>query len=222
MHLAGPRDHPEGLSTTFVLLASGRRSGARGEISIDGRGLADPRSFDRGVRRPLRRRPVHGDGARQPLPLHRGARLRPAADGRVLADPARLLRLRGDPHRAAGARLSHAGDEQQHRAVHRHDDRVGPQHDQRVRPRAPRAGRRDRRQRSLPDRDSRQRHAVLPTGLRRRAALRLRQPQGAPTRHGRLVPGGFSLTSTTSTRPGWCCRRARFTAAASRCARPGA
>ncbi len=137
---------------------------------------------------PLRRRPVHGDRPRQPLPLHRRARLRPAADGRVLADPARLLRLRGDPHRTAGARLRHARDEQQHRAVHRHDDRFGPQHDQRVRSRAAGAGRRDRRQRSLPDRDSRQRPSVLQTRLRRRPARRVRQPQGPPTRHGRRCP----------------------------------
>ena len=67
------------------------------------------------------------------------------------------------------ARLPDAGDERQHRPVHRDDDRLGPQHRRGVRPRAPRAGRRDRRQRPLPQRHARQRPAVLPPGVPWRA-----------------------------------------------------
>ena len=66
---------------------------------------------DAGVRRPLRLRSLHRHGARQPLPLPRRAHVQPAAHDRVLADPARLLRLRRHHHGPAAARLPDAGDE---------------------------------------------------------------------------------------------------------------
>ena len=99
----------------------------------------------------------------------------------------------GPPH----ADYPTPGGEQQHHPLHRHDGRLGAQHDRGVRPRAARAGRRDRRQRPLPDRHARQRHPLLAAGLPRRArssasstSRRTSSTWAAP------CPGGFSATKT--------------------------
>ena len=151
----------------------------------------------RRVRRALRLRPVHSHGADEPLRLHRRAHVRAPADGRVLADPARLLRLRRDLDRARPRGLGHPGDEQQHHALHRHDGRLGAERDRGVRCRAARAGRRHRRERPVPDRHPRQRRPLQQAGVHERRARRVRQPESAPARHGRRVPGGFSVAKRT-------------------------
>jgi len=59
------------------------------------------------------------------------------ADLLVAAGVARVVAALGDPdprtNGAGFARLRDAGDEQQHRPVHRNHDRLGPQHDRGVR-----------------------------------------------------------------------------------------
>ena len=126
-----PRDHPRGpLDDVRLPAADGRdrplrRDRDRAGAAREHRRASRPRR--RRVRRALRLRPLHRDGAQQPLRLRRRAHVRAAADGRVLADPARLLRLRRHAHRAGPRGLGHPGDEQQHHALHRHDGRLGPE-----------------------------------------------------------------------------------------------
>ena len=86
-----------------------------------------------------------------------------------------------------------------------------------------RAGRRHRRQRPLPDRHPRQRHAVHAPGLPRRRARRLRQPQGPPARHGRRGPRRVQRArSAPSTRTASSSRRAPLYNAGEPVRRPGA
>ena len=116
----GPGDHPRG--------AVDHRSSCPGQVAEVGRfGEIVDRAArrmirdldDDAVRRALRLRPLHRHRAGQPLRLRRRAHVQPAADGGLLADPARLLRLRRHDRRPAGVGLRDAGDEQQHRALHR-------------------------------------------------------------------------------------------------------
>ena len=122
----------------------------------------------------------------QPLRLRRRAHVQPDPHDGVLADPARLLRLRRHGDRSAEQRLPHAGGVELDHPVHGHDDGVGPDHDRGVRRRPPRARRRDHRQRPVPDGHARQRPAVHPAGLRRLGDRRVRDAEGPPPGHGRL------------------------------------
>ena len=103
--VAGPAIIREDLSTTFVCPEqTGRGRPLRRDRDRAGRRMTVPSRAARSRRRrvlcALRLRPLHRHRARQPLRLHRRAHVRPAADGCVLADPARLLRLRRDADRA--------------------------------------------------------------------------------------------------------------------------
>ena len=110
----GPAIIREALSTTLVCpgqtaeVGPLRRARHRGGMSATETTQpgSDSRPRRRGARGPLRLRPLHGHRAREPLSVHRRAHVRPAPHGRVLAHPARLLRLRGHAHGPAGDRLS--------------------------------------------------------------------------------------------------------------------
>ena len=137
----GPGGHPREPSTTFVaagqLATVGRPGRARhrtGEATMTHR-IRDLERPPR-VPRPLRLRPLHRDRPLQPAPLHRRAHVRDLLTDRVLADPARLVRLRRDRLGPAGERATRLRRSQQPHPVHRDDDRRGPQHRRGVRARA--------------------------------------------------------------------------------------
>ena len=70
-------------------------------------------------------------------------------------------------------------------------------------------------QRPVPDGHARQRHPLLAAGLPRGRDRRLRQPEGAPPRHGRRpCPAASAPRRRTSTRTASCSRRGRSTARA--------
>ena len=138
--------------------------------------------------------------------------MRAAPDGGVLADPARLLRLRRHAHRTRARGLGDAGDEQQHHALHRHDGRFGAQRDRGVRRRPARARRHHRRQRPVPDRDARQRHPLLQADLpRRRSSSRSSTSRRTSSTWADRFPVGSASRSGPSTRTGSCSRRGRST-----------
>ena len=125
----GPAIIREGLSTTFVCPGQIADVGALGELVDPTRGIV--MALARTTRTSIRELDERGFAAAFRCDRFTATVLAnrfgyivehmcsQAADDRLLADPARLLRLRRHDHRAAERRLPDARGEQQHRALHR-------------------------------------------------------------------------------------------------------
>ena len=100
-----PRSCAPGRSARSARSASSSSVASRRRTDHD----PHPRPRRAGLRGALRLRSLHRDRPVEPLRLRRRAHVQPAPHDGVLADPARLLRLRRHGHRSAEQRLPHAG-----------------------------------------------------------------------------------------------------------------
>ena len=157
-----PRDHPRGpLDDVRLPAADGRDRPLRRDR--DRAGEREPRASRprrRRVRRALRVRPFHRDGAENRFGYvveHMCVRLLTAAFSPILRDFYDFAATLTAP---AHVDWVDPGDEQQHHALHRHDGRLGPERDRGVRCRPARVGRHHRRERPVPDGDARQRRPL--------------------------------------------------------------
>ena len=187
----------EGLSTTFVVPGQVAEVGALGEIVDRGSGVTMIRDLDDAASSPQR----YGcDRFTATVLANRFGYVvehmcSAAPDVGVLADPARLLRLRRDDHRAARRRATPTPAMSNSIVLF-----TGTMADsvrntiEEYGARAAGAGRRHRRQRPVPDRHARQRPAVrAPRVPRRASSSRFVNLKAHQLDMGGVVPAGFSI-----------------------------